>query len=91
MIGSRAKVARFFVRLRAAGLSESLFQKVCAPVGLDIGAETPGEIAVAICAELIRVRRGHAGATPAMSEHPLKARGGDGRAIPPGLVTESAK
>ena len=59
MIGSRAKVARFFVRLRAAGVDESLFRKVCAPVGLDIGAETPEEIAVAIAAELIRVRRQH--------------------------------
>jgi xanthine dehydrogenase accessory factor len=85
MIGSRAKVAKFFVRLRAAGLDESLFTRVCAPVGLDIGAETPEEIAVAIAAELIRVRRGHAGPTPAMSEHPLSARGGDGRAVPPGL------
>lgn len=86
MIGSRAKVARFFVRLRAAGLSEDLFARVCAPVGLDIGAETPEEIAVAIAAELIRVRRRHTGPTPAMSEHPLKARGGDGIATPPALT-----
>ncbi len=85
MIGSRAKVAKFFVRLRAAGLDEALFHRVCAPVGLDIGAETPEEIAVSISAELIRVRRGHRGPTPAMSEHPLAARGGDGKAVPPGL------
>ncbi len=88
MIGSRAKVAKFFVRLRAAGLDEALFSRVCAPVGLDIGAETPEEIAVAIAAELIRVRRRHRGPTPAMSEHPLPARGGDGTAVPPGLTTD---
>ncbi|MEZ4241886.1 MAG: xanthine dehydrogenase accessory protein XdhC [Myxococcota bacterium] len=56
MIGSRGKVARFLVRLKAAGLDERLFTKLCAPVGLDLGAETPAEIAVAIAAELVRVR-----------------------------------
>lgn len=57
LIGSRAKVTKFFLRLRAAGVPESLFGAVSAPVGLDIGAETPEEIAVSILAELIRVRR----------------------------------
>ena len=57
MIGSRAKVAKFFLRLRAAGVDERLFARVAAPVGLDLGAETPEEIAVAIAAELVRVRR----------------------------------
>lgn len=85
MIGSRAKVAKFFVRFRAAELNEALFQRVSAPVGLDISAETPMEIAVSICAELVRVRREHVGPTLAMSEAPLAARGGDGRAVPPKL------
>ncbi len=85
MIGSRNKVARFFVRLRAAGVEEALFSRVCAPIGLDIGAETPEEIAVAIAAELVRVRRGQRSMPRAMSEHPLPARGGDGVAIPPAL------
>ncbi len=58
LIGSRAKVARFAVRLRAAGMDPALFARLHAPVGLDIGAETPGEIAVSILAELVRVRRG---------------------------------
>ena len=57
LIGSRAKVSRFFLRLRAAGMDEALFTRLSAPVGLDIGAETPEEIAVSICAELVRVRR----------------------------------
>ncbi len=58
MIGSRAKVVKFFIRLRAAGVDEALFQRVSAPVGLDLGAETPEEIAVSIAAELVRARRG---------------------------------
>lgn len=83
MIGSRAKVAKFFVRLRAAGLDEALFRKLSAPVGLDVGAETPAEIAVAIAAELVRVRRRADRVPLPLSEHALPARGGDGRARPP--------
>lgn len=83
MIGSRAKVARFFGRLEAAGIDPVLFRRLCAPVGLDLGAETPAEIAIAIAAELVRVRR-HADRTPGpLSEIPLPSRGGDGRAAPP--------
>ena len=58
LIGSRAKVAKFFFRLRAAGMDPALFSRVHGPVGLDIGAVTPEEIAVSICAELIQHRRG---------------------------------
>ncbi len=83
MIGSRAKIAKFFIRYRAAGLDERLFLKLSAPVGLDIGAETPAEIAVAIAAELIRVRRGTDRAPIPLSQIPLPARGDDGKATPP--------
>jgi xanthine dehydrogenase accessory factor len=83
MIGSRGKISRFLVRYRAAGLDEALFRKLCAPVGLDIGAETPAEIAVSIAAELVRVRR-HADRAPIpLSAYPLPVRGGDGTARPP--------
>lgn len=85
MIGSKAKVARFLVRLMGAGVDQALFQKLSAPVGLDVGAETPAEIAVAIAAEVVRVRRqSHTQPVP-LSEHALEARGGDGRAVPPRL------
>jgi xanthine dehydrogenase accessory factor len=57
MIGSRAKVTKFLLRLRRAGVPEDDLQRLRAPVGLDIGAETPAEIAVAIAAELVQVRR----------------------------------
>jgi xanthine dehydrogenase accessory factor len=58
MIGSKAKVAKFLVRLEAGGTDPALFSKLNSPVGLNIGAETPEEIAVSILAEMIRVRRG---------------------------------
>jgi len=67
MIGSKRKVIEIFKALRAEGLSEDLFSRVHAPVGLDIGAITPEEIAVAITAELIAIRRHADGALPHMS------------------------
>lgn len=57
MIGSRAKVAKFKVRLRAAGLTPEQLARLQAPVGLHLGAETPAEIGVSIAAQLIRHRR----------------------------------
>jgi xanthine dehydrogenase accessory factor len=85
MIGSKTKIAKFFLRLKAGGVEDSLFGRVSAPIGLDIGAETPAEIAVSIVAELVRVRRGQSGPVLAMSEHPVPARGGDGRGRAPAL------
>ncbi len=62
MIGSRGKVGRFEKRLRAKGLldgdrGEARWARLRAPIGLDLGAETPDEIAVAIAAELVARRR----------------------------------
>jgi len=57
MIGSKRKTITIFRELVKEGIPESLFERVHAPVGLDIGAITPEEIAVAITAELIAVRR----------------------------------
>jgi xanthine dehydrogenase accessory factor len=61
MIGSRAKVDHVLRQLEAQGASQELLARVNAPVGLNIGAETPGEIAVAIMAEVIMARRGGTG------------------------------
>ncbi len=82
MIGSRGKLARFFVRWRAAGLDEALFRRLCAPVGLDLGAETPAEIGIAIAAELVRVRRRADRPPLPLSALPIEVRGGDGTATP---------
>ena len=57
MIGSRRKVIAIFKTLQQEGLPAHLFNRVHAPIGLDIGAVTPEEIAVAITAELIANRR----------------------------------
>ncbi len=57
MIGSQKKVSKMFESLKEAGVSGDLIAKVRAPIGLDIGAEGPFEIAVSIVAELIAVKR----------------------------------
>jgi len=67
MIGSKRKVIEIFKTLRNEGVSEHLFDRVHAPIGLDIGAVTPEEIAVAITAELIAIRRQSSAALPHLS------------------------
>ncbi len=57
MIGSKRKTIAIFRELQNEGLPASLFERVYAPIGLDIGAGTPEEIAISITAELIAVRR----------------------------------
>lgn len=57
MIGSRRKTIGIFRELQNEGLSADLFDRVHAPIGLDIGAVTPEEIAISITAELIAFRR----------------------------------
>lgn len=58
MIGSKRKRDGIFGFLRSEGFSETDFGRVHSPIGLEIGAETPEEIAVSIVAELIAARRG---------------------------------
>ena len=67
MIGSKRKVIGIFKTLQEEGLAAHLFERVHAPIGLDIGAVTPEEIAVAITAELIAVRRHATAVLPHMS------------------------
>jgi xanthine dehydrogenase accessory factor len=58
LIGSRAKVARIYDQLRLETMPAEFLSRVHAPIGLDIGAVTPQEIAVSILAELIAVKHG---------------------------------
>jgi xanthine dehydrogenase accessory factor len=58
LIGSRAKVARIYEALVADRMPADRLARVHAPIGLDIGAITPQEIAVSILAELIAVKHG---------------------------------
>jgi xanthine dehydrogenase accessory factor len=65
MIGSRRKVGRVLAELEKDGVDAHALARVFTPIGLDIGAETPEEIAVAILAEIIAVQR--SGAASAVS------------------------
>jgi xanthine dehydrogenase accessory factor len=58
LLGSRPKVVHIFAALQARGVSALDLARVNAPLGLEIGAQTPDEIAVSILAEMIAVRRG---------------------------------
>ena len=58
LIGSRAKVARIYEELANDRMPADALSRVHAPIGLDIGAVTPQEIAVSILAELIAVKHG---------------------------------
>jgi xanthine dehydrogenase accessory factor len=57
LIGSARKTRLILGRLEEDGFSREKVAGLCAPVGLDIGAETPAEIAIAILAEMIAFRR----------------------------------
>ncbi|MDQ2977015.1 MAG: XdhC family protein [Acidobacteriota bacterium] len=61
LIGSKRRTNIVLKRLRENGADEQQLEKVRAPVGLDIGAVTPEEVALAIMAEIIAVRRGGEG------------------------------
>lgn len=61
MIGSRRRVRATYVQLLEEGFDRALLERIHAPVGLDIGAETPEEIAVSVAAELVMLDRGGTG------------------------------
>lgn len=67
LIGSRGKIGRFRKRLEHKGIATpARWARLHAPIGLNIGAETPEEIAVAVVAELIQLR--HRGVAPARDQ-----------------------
>ncbi len=70
MIGSRRRTKAVFADLEAEGVESAWLDKIYAPIGVDIGAETPEEIAISVLAELIKIRRG--GKAPSLS---LRNRG----------------
>jgi len=61
MVGSQRRVRATLEQLAREGVPRERLSSVHAPIGLDIGAETPEEIAISIAAELVRVRRGGTG------------------------------
>jgi xanthine dehydrogenase accessory factor len=79
LIGSRAKIVRISRALLEEGLPPECLDRTHAPIGLDIGAVTPAEIAISIVAELVAVRRGADTSAVAMSakRKPLKTTTAD--------------
>jgi xanthine dehydrogenase accessory factor len=74
VMGSRRTHADRLVRLRAAGVDERGIARLHAPIGLDIGARTPEETAISICAEIIAEKSGRGGGRPLRStEGPIHA------------------
>jgi xanthine dehydrogenase accessory factor len=73
MIGSVRKVIRIFERIAARGDLPSL-ERVYAPIGIDIGAVSPEEIAVSVVAELVAIRRGVATRHMRALDHPALAK-----------------
>jgi xanthine dehydrogenase accessory factor len=61
LIGSKRRTNIVLERLREAGVDEKRLSEVRAPIGLDIGAVSPQEVALAILSEIVAVRRGGAG------------------------------
>src|ERR1044072_5696272 len=57
MIGSKRKVWTVIRELEREGIARSAFERIHAPMGLDIGAISPEEIAISVTAEMIAVRR----------------------------------
>ena len=72
MIGSRRRIRAAFSQLQGEGMPKDRLSRVRAPVGLDIGAETPVEIAVAVAAEIVLQWRGGTGVPLAEQERILE-------------------
>jgi xanthine dehydrogenase accessory factor len=78
-MGSRRTHDNRTARLKEEGVSEEQLERVSSPVGLDIGSRTPEETAVAIAAEIIAFRTGHAGGRLAERSGPIHAPGRERR------------
>jgi xanthine dehydrogenase accessory factor len=89
MIGSRRKTISIYKELEKEGIPAEKLANVHAPVGLDIGAVTPEEIAVAIVAEMIAVRRRAMPNVPS-KQFIYRAAEGDSDAAQEAALTEEA-
>jgi xanthine dehydrogenase accessory factor len=69
MIGSKAKVTTVLSHLKQQGVSEELLANVYTPIGLDIGAKTPAEIALSIMAEIIAHKCGRTPEQETLQKH----------------------
>ncbi len=78
MIGSRRRVITVFRRLLEEGIPREAIERVHAPIGLDIGARTPAEIAVSILAEIVLTKYGGSGAPKRREIEPAWSKIADG-------------
>ncbi len=74
VISSKSKRVKFFKRLKSEGVSESRLTQIKIPAGLDIGAQTPEEIAISIIAEMTAVIRSEKIGTDKFKERFSKAK-----------------
>jgi xanthine dehydrogenase accessory factor len=72
-MGSRRTHANRIDALRAEGVSDADLARICAPVGLDIGARTPEETAISIVAEIVALREGREGGRLSTNALPVHA------------------
>jgi xanthine dehydrogenase accessory factor len=72
VLGSRATHARRVEALRERGVDDAALARLHAPVGLDIGARTPIEVAISIMAEVVAVRNGRDGGRLSKAEGPIR-------------------
>ena len=89
MIGSKRRVLTVYRRLLEEGITPEQLGRVYAPVGLAINARTPQEIAVAVMAEIVSVKRHGEGNYSALRELPRSLRTVAGAARPPVSLPES--
>lgn len=75
-LGSRRTTAERRVRLLEAGVSEADLARVMAPIGLDLGARTPQETALAICAEIVALQTGRRPGSLSEGDGPVHQRPG---------------
>ena len=73
-MGSRATTERRLNQLRDAGIDEAAIARIHAPIGLDIGASTPEETALAIAAEIVAHRHGRSGGSLRDGHGPVRGR-----------------
>jgi xanthine dehydrogenase accessory factor len=74
MIGSKRKLIEFHQVLEGEGVPPEKLERVHSPVGLDIGALTPQEIAVAVVAEMVAVRRNALPSLPSLAYKPKSVK-----------------
>jgi xanthine dehydrogenase accessory factor len=73
-MGSRRTHNNRNARLKEEGVTDEELRRISSPIGLDIGARTPEETAIAIAAEIIALHTGHTGGRLALRDGPIHAR-----------------